>query len=443
MLSRRLCSRSGLLVLALGVGLAGCSSSKPAPPAPPPPRVSVIHPVMTPVRDYWVYNGYLEPIKSVEVRSKIRGFLAKVEFVEGAEVALGEPLYKIDRLEYDTAAKKADAELKKSEAQIKLWEAQIVQAKADLERVNKAVSSGAESRFELDKAQAALDVRIAELEAARATRDAAASTLKTAEIQVGYTDIRAKIGGRISRTLVDEGNLVIADTTLLTTIVSVDELFVMFDAPEIDFLVGQQALLRSTHPSPEGQIVPIEIGVSNEEGYLHPGFIDFRENRVETSTGTIRIRGRVKNPLVDNKVRMLYPGLYARVRVPKSDPVPQPVLPEDCLLSGQEGQFVYVVNAEGVVAKRLVTIGATVWKALPAVPGVTPPSWVAVNPQPAPPQPGKPPAPTRRNVKAAVAIAAGLQPGDRVLLDGLQQVRPGSTVVPEEWVFTPPVESKK
>lgn len=431
-----------LVVLAAASSLAGCGIQKPAAAPPPPPPVTVIRPVMTPVRDYWVYNGYLDTTKAVDVKSKIRGFLTDVEFAEGTEVKVGDPLYKIDELEYKTAVRKADAELKKAEAQIRSWEAQIIQSKADLERVNKAIASGVDSKVELDKAQATLDVRIAELASAHATRDAAASALKTAEIQLGYTDIRAKIAGRISRTRVDEGNLVLADTTLLTTIVRVDELFVMFDAPEADFLAYQQAMSRSSHPDPNAELVPIEVGVTNEIGFPHHGFIDFRENRVETSTGTIRIRGRLDNPRV-GKVRLLYPGLYARVRVPKSDPVPMPVLPEDCLLNGQEGRFVFVVDAEGVVKKRLVTVGASVWKAPPPEPGQSPPGWVAVNPHPAAAPPGSPPAPTRRAIKSVVAITAGIEPGDRVILEGLQQARPEAKVAPEEWVLNPPAEPKK
>ncbi len=433
----------GIVVLVAASAVVGCRVQKPAPPAPTPLLVTVIKPATTPVREYWVYNGYLDTTKSVEVKSKIRGFLTAVKFVEGTEVAFDAPLYTIDKLEYETAVKRATAELMKSEAQIKSWDAQIIQARADLDRVTKSVAGGAESKTEQDKAQATLDVRIAELKAAEATRDAAQATLKTATIQLSYTDIKAKIAGRISRTLVDDGNLVLADTTMLTTIVRVDELFIYYDAPEADFLAYQKALIKSSHPDPSGQQIGLEVGVGDEIGFPHPGIIDFRENRVETATGTIRVRGRIDNPLFANKVRLLYPGMFARVRVPKSDPVPRTVLPEDCLVSGQEGRFLFVVNASGVVEKRIVTVGATVWKAPAPEPGKTPPSWVAVNPTPAAPVEGQPLLPTRRPIKSVVAITAGLQPDDRVILDGLQQARPGASVKPEEWVMTPPVEAKK
>lgn len=426
-----------LVALVGAAALAGCRGNKAAPPPMPPPRVTVVRAATVPVRDYWLYNGHLETTKAVEVRSKVRGFLTKVEFTEGTEVAEGAPLYKIDEREFKTANEKAAAELAKAEAGIKNWEAQIVQAKAELARVTDAVKSGAESKTALDTAQATYDVRVAERNAAIANRDAARSALHTTEIILGYTDVRAKIGGRISRTLVNEGNLVLADTTVLTTILRVDELYVYFDAPEADLIAYQKSLAHSSGRDPLSQAIPVEVGVTNEDGYPHVGKIDFRENRVETATGTIRIRGRIENPKI-NGVRLLYPGMYARVRVPKSEPTPQLAVPEDCLLSGQEGRFLYVIGANNQVEKRLVTVGPVVWKAPPAGPGASPPSWAAINPKPRPPAEGQPPAPTRRAVKSVVAIVSGLRPDDRVILDGIQKVKPGGPAEPEEWNLTPP-----
>jgi len=421
----------------IAAGLAGCGGGKPPPQQMPTPQVTVIQPAKVPVRDYWHYNGYLETTKAVEVRSKIRGFLTKIEFTEGAEVAQGDPLYEIDKLEYQTALTKAKAEEAKAEADIKNWEAQIAQAKADLGRITTAVKSGAESKTELDKAIATHDVRVAERDAAIATRDAAAAARHSAEIQLGYTDIRAKIGGRISRTAVHVGNLVQADTTLLTTILKVDELYVYFDTPEPDYIAYLESQSAAQQKYPANQDSPVEVGVAKEEGYPHLGHIDFRENRVETATGTIRLRGRIANPLKNN-VRMLLPGMYARVRLPKGPPTPQLAIPEDCLLSGQEGRFVFVVAADGKIEKRVVTVGSSVWKAPPPEPGVAPPSWVAINPTPPKPVEGRPPAPTRRQIKSIVAIKAGLQPGDRVVLDGVQKVRPGGNADAEEWNLVPP-----
>lgn len=440
------------LFLLITATLIGCRGAKQTPPPPPPPKVTVITPVTWKVRDYWVYNGYLEQTKAAEVRSKIRSYLLKVEFKEGDEVRgpgrmgeqqygpdyPGDLLYSLDKVEFDTARRKAEAELAKAEAEILNWKAQIVQAEADLDRISTAVKAGTESKSKQDEALAALGVRKAEHAAAEANRDSAKEALHSTKIQLGYTDIRAKISGRISRTLVDEGTLVQADTTLLATILKVDELYTYFDAPEGDLIAYQRAVIASQHKDPLSAQIDVEVGVTNEEGFPHRGKIDFRENKVENATGTIRIRGRIANPLLANNQRLLFPGMYARVRVPKGEETPQQVLPEDCLLSGQEGRFVYVVGADKKVEKRLVTVGASVWKAPPALPGVSPPMWVAINPNPPPATEGKPPAPSRRPIKSIVAITAGLQLGDRVVLDGLQQSRPGFEVAPDEWTLTPP-----
>lgn len=455
-----------LVVVSAAAGLAGCNRKKPASEPPPPPRVTVIRPASVPLRDYWTYNGYLETTKAVEVRSKIRGFLAHVKFAEGTEVAAGTPLYEIDKLEFQTAVNKADAEEKraaseilkadadekKAEAEIKNWEAQLVEAKTELDRVKRAVVGGTESENVLVKAQAVHDVRVAERDAAKASRDAAkaaraaaqaardaaAAALRTANIQLGYTDIKAKIGGRIGRTLIDEGNLVLADTTVLTTILKVDELFVYFDAPETDLLSYQQSIMAGTAKGMATDAIPVEVGIGKDTGYRHVGKIDFRENRVDTGTGTIRIRGRIENPANSGGERLLLPGMYARVRVPKSAPTPQLVLPEDTLLTGQEGRFLYVLTPDNKIEKRLITVGASAWKTPAPVPGVVPSSWAAVNPNPPPKAEGQPPVPARRPIKSMVVIVSGLKPDDRVVLDGLHRAKPGDTVAPAEWVLEAP-----
>ena len=434
-----------VVMLAAATALAGCHGGKPDAPKPPPPRVTVVRPATVPVRDYWLYNGYLEQTKAAEVRSKVRGYLTKVAFVEGTEVKVDDPLYSIDKVEFNTAVRKAKAEEVKAKAEIENWKAQIVQAEADLARVSMAFKSGTESQTELDRVRAIRDVRVAERDAAKANADAASEALHSATILLGYTDIKAKLAGRISRTMVDEGTLIQADTTLLTTILKVDELYVYFDAPEADLIAYQQSVVASQHKDPMSAQIPVEVGVTKEDGYPHVGKIDFRENKVEAATGTIRIRGKIDNPLLTNDVRLLFPGMYARVRVPRGEETPQQALPEDCLLSGQEGRYVYVVAADGKVRKEIVTAGAVVWKAVAPVPGPPPPGWAAVNPSPAKEVEGQPLPPTRRAIKSVVAVTfhTPLKPDDRVILDGLQQVRPGSPVSPEEWNLVPPAPAEK
>jgi hypothetical protein len=187
------------------------------------------------------------------------------------------------------------------------------------------------------------------------------------------------------------------------------------------------------------------VGIATEVGYPHAGLIDFRENRVDTGTGTVRIRGRIQNPHVaSSQTRILYPGLYARVRVPSGDQKQQLVLPEEALMTGQEGRFVYVVGEKNVVQRRKVTVGANVWRAAESGAG----GWILNNPNPPPtpgpggPPPGAagppPPPATTATVRSIIAIEKGLEPSDRVIVVGLQKARPGAAVSPELWTLVPP-----
>ena len=176
-----------------------------------------------------------------------------------------------------------------------------------------------------------MEVNQAQFGVAQASLDSAAAALQTANIQLGYTDIRALIAGRISRTLVTKGNLVGQDQpTMLTTIVSMDPVFVYFDAPN-----GTRPLPAD---GPRGQESAVEIGVAYGEGFPHAGTIDFQENRVDVGTGTVRSAAGF--PTRDgSKGSAAYPGLYARIRVPAGPPA-RPVIPEEALMTGQEGRFV-------------------------------------------------------------------------------------------------------
>jgi multidrug efflux pump subunit AcrA (membrane-fusion protein) len=174
----------------------------------------------------------------------------------------------------------------------------------------------------------------------------------------------------------------------------------------------------------------VEIGVTTEEGYPHPGKLDFRENRVDPSTGTVRMRGRIPNPRVPpGNARLLYPGLFARIRVPSGPPVSLPAIPEDALMTGQEGRFVYVLGADNVIQKRTVTVGPVVWKSPPAA-VQPPPRWrlvASAEPHSGEKSPEPPP------VHSVVAIESGLTPEDQVVIIGLTKARPGTAVAPESW----------
>lgn len=405
--------------------LVGCRPPIPAQSAPPPPFVTVARPVVTPVQNFNDYNGNLEAVEMVEIRARVKGYLEKVKFKEGDEVAVGTPLYEIDSREYDSAVAKSKADIARAVADAASANAQVLLAQAELGRIESLGPSG--TRSELDKAKATLAANKASVEVANANKRSAEAALRTAELQLGYTDIRSPIAGRISRTLVTAGNLVGQnDATLLTTIVSQDPIYVYFDVPERDRPYFQEK--QSSRK--------LYIGVTNEKGFPHEGELDFDENRVDTGTGTLRVRGRLANaPTSPNKTRGLYPGLFARVRVPVDPPGDRPLIPEEALMTGQEGRFVYVIGPEDKVMKRTVKVGMTVWRMPPADDTKTP-RWQLL--ATAPDKDGKIPPPGL--VRALVAIESGLTAQDVVVVNGLQKVRPGGPATPDLRKLTPPAK---
>jgi membrane fusion protein, multidrug efflux system len=406
------------LACCAGLCLTGCQPGRQAPPSPPPPTVTVAQPVTYPVQAYYEYNGHLDSVEMVQVRARVKGFLNEIAFTEGDEVKQGDLLFKIDPREYAAAVKSADADRRR--------------AAADLERARS--EAGRASRLRSTRAVGAeeYEQRVAARDTAEAALMQAQAALEASQIQLGYTEIRSPIAGQISRALVTRGNLVGQnENTLLTTIVSMDPLFVFFDAPERDLVEYQRSLRPGQEDDLLERVLPVEIGVATEDGYPHAGKIDFRENRVDVGTGTVRVRGRIPNPRVPpGNARLLYPGLYARVRVPAGDPRPMPAIPEDALMTGQEGRYVYVLGEGDVVQKRTVKVGPHVWKAPPA--GEKPTAgWTLVPPAAAQPAPVAP-------VPSVVAIEGGLTPGDRVVVNGLTKARPGAPVAPESWALKPP-----
>jgi multidrug efflux system membrane fusion protein len=409
---------SGLLFAAVVALAAGCRPAKPAQPAPPPPTVTVARPAPATVQNYLEYNGWLDAVDSVQVKARVKGVLTEVLFKEGDEVEEGTPLFKIDPREYDANVKKAKADRDKAIANIK-------STKALESRAKSLLAKGTSTQEEVDKLTA-------DRETAEALLMQADAALDQAKLERSYADLDAPIAGQISRALVTRGNLVGQnEATLLTTIVGVHPLYVFFDVPERDLVEEMKAVRDRRAPSPISRSIPIEVGVITEEGYPHAGVIDFRENRVDPGTGTVRLRGRVPNPpLPPNNARELYPGLYARVRVPVGSVRELPAIPEEALMSGQEGRFVYVIDDQGVVEKRSVTVGPKVWSTPPPGSGRAP-EWTLTGPEGA-----------AQPLRSVVAIEKGLGPKDRVVVNGLQKVRPGAPAVPDEWAFKGPATKK-
>jgi len=377
--------------------------------------VTVTQPILYPVQTYREYNGNLEAIETVRIEARVKGFLKEVAFKEGTEVETGDLLFRIDPREYEASVQKAEADRLRAAAEVR-------KARTEAERGRSLAIGRALSSEELDQ-------RLASLATAEAMLLQAEAVLEGQKLERSFTEIKAPISGLISRALVTPGNLVgQGETTLLTTIVSVDPIYVYFDVPERDLVEYQRARKSEEVPSLTSRELPIEVGVTTEKGYPHLGKIDFRENRVDAGTGTVRMRGRVPNPMLPpGKARLLYSGLYARVRVPSGKPRMLPVVPEDAVLTGQEGRYVYVLDEKNVVQKRTVTVAEQVFKG--AAPGKGEPAgWRLVEKDKATP------------VTSVVALESGIGPEDRVIVNGLTRARPGAPVAPEQKTLAAPAD---
>jgi RND family efflux transporter MFP subunit len=363
---------------ALGLGLTGCSTAPPgAPPAAATP-VTVSYPVEREVTDYADYTGRTAAVDSVEVRAHVWGYLDKVNFKEGALVKKGDVLFELDARPYQALLEQAKAKVAQDEAQLAYDDAEY---KRNLGLVN----SGAVTKSDLDKTAAARAVDIANIAA-----DKAAVTAR--QLDVEYTKITAPVGGRVSRYVVTVGNLIQSGDqgggTLLTTIVSVDPMYVYFDADEYTVLRVRRLIREGKLPSARDVDRPVWLGLANEEGFPHEGFVNFVDNQVNPKTGTLRLRGTFPN-----KDESLAPGYFARVRFPIS-PRHRALLVSDRAIDTDQGRkVVYVVDQENKVVSRPVQLGAV--------------------------------------HDGLRAVDEGLKPGERVIVSGLQQVRPGATVEPK------------
>lgn len=399
---------------------AGCEQKRAAPPTPPPPVVTVTRPVTATVQSYHEYNGNLEAMETVQVQARVKGFLNEIAFTEGDEVKQGALLFKIDPREYTSVVKRAEADMRRATTEFE-------RCKSEAERASKLLGSRALGIEDYEQ-------RVAARDTASATLMQTQAAVEGAKLQLSYTEIHSPINGQISRAMVTRGNLVGQnENTLLTTIVSMDPLYVYFDTPERDLVDFQRARQAGIQADVLSKSLPVEVGITTEEGYPHAGKIDFRENRVDVGTGTVRLRGQIPNPHVNpGKVRLLYPGLYARVRVPTGAPRALLSIPEDALMTGQEGRFVYVVGEGDIIQKRTVQVGPQVSKVAVSTTGDRN-GWT-LNATGA----SATDAPQSIAVAAVVSIESGLKATDQIVVNGLMKSRPGSPVSPQLWELKPP-----
>jgi len=353
-------------LLALGSCGASEASSPPGPSAPPAPAVGV-----APVADQVELTGRIAAVESVEVRPRVSGFLEAPRFAAGALVEKDQVLFQID-------ARWHKATLEQREAEVQNAEAKLASAESENARAGGLLETRAISAEEAEARSSRLREARAQLAGARAARESAALDLE-------YTTIRSPIKGRISRALVTEGNYVSgipSANTLLTTIVSVDPLYVYADLDEASFLRFEEVRLRH---SSGAEALKIELGLAGEAGYPRSARLESVDNRIDAGTGTMLLRG-----LVDNPDGTIVPGMYARLRVPLDAKGPSLLVDERAIGTDQNQRFVLVVDGEGKAQYRRVELG---------------------------PREG-----------AERVIRSGLAAGDRVIVTGLQRVRPGMPV---------------
>jgi RND family efflux transporter MFP subunit len=362
---------SGLLLL-----MTACAQQQPTAAPPPPPKVTISQPLNREVVEWEEYTGRLEAVESVEVRARVNGYLQSIHFKNGATVKQGDLLFVIDPRPYQ-------AELERARAELALANARLERASKDLARSQMLVRSRAVSQEEVD-------TRISDQRQAQESVQAARAMVNAAQLNVEFTQVRAPISGRISRNLVSVGNLINGGTTqstLLTTIVSLDPIYCYFEADERSYLKGIRQLRNGDRSTGRAGKQPVYVALTDEQGFPHQGSIDFWDNRLDQNTGTITVRAVLPNPDL-----LLAPGLFARVRVPAGDRYRALMLPPDAVGNDLSQQFVFVVDDQNLVQYRKVTPG-------PIIDGLR-------------------------------VIRDGLQPDDWVIVKGVQRAKTGAKVDP-------------
>lgn len=347
--------------------LAGCDNGVAQNAAPPPPAVSAANVVIKPISQWDAFNGRIEAVQSVQLRPRVSGYIDRVNYTEGDEVKKGQVLFTIDDRTYRAAREQAQAELVRARNQAAL-------ARSESSRTEKLIGTQAISRevWEQRRSSAAQ---------AQSNVLAAQAQLDMAQLNLDFTRVTAPIDGRASRAMITAGNLVTAgdSASVLTTLVSLDKVYVYFDVDEATFLRYQSQGQR-------GAQLPVRVGLVGEEGTPHQGLVDFTDNQLNAGTGTIRMRA-----LLDNRERRFTPGLFARVQMPGSAEFNAMLIDDKSVMTDQDRKFVYIVDKDGKAQRRDIEVG--------------------------------------RVAEGLRIVQKGLSAGDRVIVDGMQKVfMPGMPV---------------
>ncbi len=320
--------------------LVGCDDSVAQNAAPQAPVVSAADVVVKSISQWDSFNGRIEAVESVQLRPRVSGYIDKVNYTDGQEVKKGEVLFTIDDRTYRAALEQAQATLARAKTQASL-------ARSEANRTDKLVNTNVVSREEWEQRRSAATQAQADIRAAQAAVDAA-------QLNLDFTKVTAPIDGRASRALITSGNLVTAgdSASVLTTLVSLKTVYVYFDVDESTYLHYQNLARSGQGASSNHLALPVEIGLTGEEGYPHQGKVDFLDNQLTPSTGTIRMRA-----LLDNAQRQFTPGLFARVRLPGSAEFKATLVDDKAVLTDQDRKYVYIVDKEGKAQRRDITPG--------------------------------------------------------------------------------------
>lgn len=356
------------------ITLAGCEDKNTF-VAPPPPRVDVATPVQRPVTRYIEATGNTAPIKSVDLVARVQGFLQSIDYQDGSFVKQGTQLFTIEPETYKLKVEQAKAAEVGAQATVK-------QAEADYKRQVELVQRQAVSQSTLDTSTSTRDNAQANLQQAQVNT-------RLAEVNYGYTKVTAPFDGIVSAHLVSVGELVgVSSPTQLATIVALDPIWVNFTVNEQDVLRIRAEAARRGLTVADLKQLPVQVGLQTETGYPHEGHLDYVSPTLNTSTGTLAVRG-----VVPNDKRALLPGYFVRVRVPFDQEKSALLVPDTALGSDQGGRYLLVVNGDNIVEQRKVQIG-----------------------------------PTDNGLRV---IESGLKPDDRVVIAGLLRVIPGQKIDPQ------------
>ena len=372
--------RKILLLCALATLVASCGEAKKQGGAPPPPAVTVAKPIKRSVTDYDEYVGRFAAINSVEVRARVSGYLDGVHFKDGQIVKQGDLLFTIDKRPFQNTLDQARANL--------------AQAKSNLAFTEADYTRGQQLVHDKTITDQVFEQRAQAFRNAQASVSNNEAAVRQAELDIEFTELRAPVNGRIGDRRVSPGNLVTGgtagNTTLLATIVSTDPIYFEFTFDEASFLRYERMSKTGNDVASRNAGVPVALELIDEQDFAHQGHMDFVDNAIDPSTGTIRGRAVFANPN-----NLFTPGMFARVQVAGSPPYDALLVPDAAIGTEQTRKFVLTVNADNTVVSKYVTLGQI----------------------------------TKDNLRV---LKSGVGADDRIIVNGLMRARPGQKVTPQE-----------